>query len=327
MQAISRLKQNSTKKRILAVSHYYVTDNRGGGEVMLHEILRRFVQEGWDVDAVAIDNTTASETLDGVNVFKGSRHLNMISKKYDLIVTQFWQANEVLKKAQALNIPTMYIVHNNMAPTQKTLAEFRVDLCVFNTEWIQNFFHYTKSNSIVVHPPVYTEKHATKSGENITLVNLIPSKGAYCFYNMAERFLNQPFLGVKGGYYLNQQICLQRKNVKIIANTDNMKDDVWANTKILLMPSEYESYGMVGVEALASGIPVIANDTPGLRESLGYAGIFPKAFTIRDWQIAIQNLLDPVEYDKASKLALKRAAEIQPQKELDALVERVKEII
>ena len=58
-------------KRVLAISHYYVTDNRGGGEVMLHEIMKAFVDDGWHVDAVAMNTEGQNEVLDGVNVFKG----------------------------------------------------------------------------------------------------------------------------------------------------------------------------------------------------------------------------------------------------------------
>ena len=37
------------------------------------------------------------------------------------------------------------------------------------------------------------------------------------------------------------------------------------------MPSQSESWGRVGAEAMTMGIPVIASDTPGIRECMGDA--------------------------------------------------------
>jgi len=69
------------------------------------------------------------------------------------------------------------------------------------------------------------------------------------------------------------------------------------------MPSEYESWGRVGVEAMASGIPVIAHPTPGLQESLGDAGVFVDRNDIDGWERAIRRLLTPRAYGTASKKA------------------------
>lgn len=106
-----------------------------------------------------------------------------------------------------------------------------------------------------------------------------------------------------------------------------MKDDVWARTKLLLMPSSYESYGMVGVEAMASGIPVVANPTPGLKESLSYAGIFPPNSSLRAWRYTIEKLMtDDALYEKHSKLALQRSKELDPRIELKAMSEKVSQL-
>lgn len=80
-----------------------------------------------------------------------------------------------------------------------------------------------------------------------------------------------------------------------------MRDDVWSRTKVLLIPSNYETYGMVGVEAIASGIPTIAHPTDGLCESLGDAGWFIPRDDVDEWQRVIELLLtDDAVYDCAS---------------------------
>lgn len=314
------------KLNILSVSHYYVTENRGGGEVMLHEMLKALAEKGHNVDAVVTESVGKKVKLDGVNVYKGKEHLSRISKKYHVIISHFQNADETFKKAKILGIPTVFIVHNTFDNTHSTLR-LNPNLTVFNTEWVRKY-HKHRGRSIVVHPPVYTENHETTRGEKITLVNLIPSKGSNMFYHMAQQLPQLRFLGVKGGYYKDKQEVYTRfRNVEFQENTDNMKKDVWSKTRILLMPSSYESYGMAAVEALASGIPVIANDTPGLRESLSYAGIFPENTQIQTWKNAIIRLSNPDEYEKASQLALKRAAEINPRAELNVFVDEVERLV
>ncbi|WP_262928542.1 glycosyltransferase family 4 protein [Streptomyces sp. CBMA152] len=58
-----------------------------------------------------------------------------------------------------------------------------------------------------------------------------------------------------------------------------MREHVYSRSRVILMPSLYESWGRVAVEAFASGIPVIAHTTPGLVESMGEAGSSPTVTT------------------------------------------------
>jgi len=82
---------------------------------------------------------------------------------------------------------------------------------------------------------------------------------------------------------------------------------------------------MVGVEAMSSGIPVIAHPTPGLLESLDYAGIFVDRKDYKGWEDAIRELDDPDEYSRKSELALKRVAELDPNSQIDALAEMIRQ--
>ena len=43
----------------------------------------------------------------------------------------------------------------------------------------------------------------------------------------------------------------------------------YANADLLVLPSRHETYGIVASEALARGVPVLATDVGGVRESLG----------------------------------------------------------
>jgi glycosyltransferase involved in cell wall biosynthesis len=163
-------------------------------------------------------------------------------------------------------------------------------------------------------------------GYSITLVNLNENKGCKVFYEMAKRFPEFRFLGVVGGHG-EQIIDDSMPNVTIQPQTANMKEDVWRRTRILLMPSIYESYGMAGVEALASGIPVLAHPTEGLRESQGPFGEFLDRGDLDAWEKALERLSDPEEWRVASVLAKKRSNELDPAPELDRWVMEVERLV
>ncbi|MGW6741638.1 glycosyltransferase family 4 protein [Streptomyces sp. NPDC055025] len=223
-------------------------------------------------------------------------------------------------------IPVAHLLHNAYEKSKTWLFKGSPSLVVYNTDWMradaEAWWKIHRGDrpmpwGITVHPPVAVADYQASPGDRITLINLTAEKGANTFYALAERMPRRKFLGVVGGY--GEQIIRDLPNVEIVPHTpgDRMAKDVYARTRILLAPSSYESYGRVAVEAMCSGIPVIAHPTPGLMESLGDAGTFCDRDDLDAWESVIKHLTTQAAFPKASKAALARAAGLDPSAELD----------
>jgi glycosyltransferase involved in cell wall biosynthesis len=64
------------------------------------------------------------------------------------------------------------------------------------------------------------------------------------------------------------------------AQTDDQLEASYAESDLLVLPSRAESYGMVVVEALARGIPVVASAVGGLLEAVGTTSIGPPGILV-----------------------------------------------
>lgn len=291
---------------------------------MLHELLVALVRRGHSATLVVTDVDDKPTTVDGVRVLHGREYLDSLPGTYDLLVSHHKESPDALEMAHRDGRPSVLLVHSDL-PYNRKFFEASPSLVVYNTEWVRR--HWTKqgvtSPSVVVHPPVYRADHETTRGDMVTLVNAIPAKGVTTFEAVARRMPSTRFLLVGGGYLQSQQRRVRLSNVVWQDHTDDMRRDVWSRTRILLMPSSYESYGMVGVEAMHSGIPVIAHPTPGTREMLGKAGTFVSRTDTRRWQTAIRQLWNS---RLASESARARARELDPEPELSTFADRAEEL-
>ena len=221
---------------------------------------------------------------------------------------------------QALSLcdetPLVHVIHNHM--TLKLIRPRKTDLVVHNTQWLAD--ECPEENSVIVHPPVDGSLYKTTPGDCITLINLCRDKGPAIFYDLARLMPDRKFLGVKGGY--GEQIIEDLPNVEILEQVEDMRE-VYSRTKILLMPSVYESYGRCSTEAAASGIPTIANPTPGLLEALGEAGTFPEELTAECWKDAIESM----DWQKKSRQTKALFKSLDPEAELQNMEEHIYRIV
>jgi glycosyltransferase involved in cell wall biosynthesis len=329
--------------RVLAMLHAYPPGHNAGAEWAAHALLRHLAGRGHDVDVLLSKPGAAAEPyeFDGVHVHpyrgKGDPGPWMDGdRRAAVIVTHLENTARASILGQLHGLPVVHLLHNTFAKSKEWLVKGGPALVVYNSRWMAEdaaaWWEAHRGDrpmpwGITVHPPVAAEDYRATPGDRVTLINLTEDKGARVFYALAERMPDKRFLGVIGGY--GQQIVRDDlPNVEITPHTpgDRMATDVYARTRVLLVPSAYESYGRVAVEAMCSGIPVVAHPTPGLHESLGDAGIFCDRNDINAWQAAVRRLHSPAVYPKASRAAAARAAGLDPAAELDTWAEALEEV-
>jgi glycosyltransferase involved in cell wall biosynthesis len=298
--------------KILAMVHNYPPLQNSGAEWMLHEILKYLASQGHEVNVLIPINSIDPYNFEGVNVF---RHNFSEAKDYikgcDIIFTHLDRAGKALNIAHDAKKFYVEIIHNTnrhgilYSKHRDNIAERYIYL-IYNSLFTKNAMKYP-CPGVIVHPPVDAKRYkVVKRGFKLTLVNLFERKGGLFFQHLARLMPDRDFLGVEGGY--GKQEVVNLPNTSYLPHGENMKS-VYSQTRILLMPSMYESYGRVAVEAMCSGIPVIATPTEGLKESLGDAGIFCDLIPDK-WVEAIKKLDDPEEYKAASRRSTDRYKEI-----------------
>ena len=295
--------------KILAYVHGYFPNLNAGAEAMLHQILMDLKEKGHEVK-VLTGNPGASE-YEGIPIAEaGSTQDRAFATWSDIVITHLNYTRHAIKLAQRANKPIVHLVHNDhQLSYYKVVDTTFAALAVANSEWIRATIKKAVP-SLIVYPPTIPERYVVDtSREAITLVNLTESKGGKVFWELARIFPDKKFIGVKGGYGPQEMYEKDLPNVTIVENTTDIQS-VYKKSRIVLMPSSYESWGRVGMEAACSGIPVVASPTPGLKESLGDAGIFARHYSVADWVEAIRFLDDPKNYKKYSELTKKRSIEV-----------------
>jgi hypothetical protein len=268
MGAVPASAPGGTALRIVARVHAMPPQHNAGAEHMLVSMLRPLVERGHDVQVWLSRYGKVSRPYEyrGIRVVPLESRLDFPTavRRAHVLVSHLECVPSTAALARGYGKPLVVVCHNTHRPTFRDMAAGSTALAVYNSRWMQAesdlfFAEYPKATrpqrSLIVRPPVFVDEYATKPGTAITLVNCNPEKGGRILEKLARRMPDQQFLAVRGAY--GEQILPSLPNVEIVEHVDgtDMREKVYARTRVLLMPSAYESWGRVGVEALASGYP------------------------------------------------------------------------
>lgn len=325
--------------RIAARVHAMPPEHNAGAEHMLVGMLRPLLERGHDVQVWLSQHGEEREpyAYRGIPVVPLASRLDFgkAVRRADAVVSHLESVPSTASLARGFGKPMIVVCHNTHRPSFRDMASGGTALAVYNSRWMEReaelfFAEYPKGvhpgGSLIVRPPVVAAEYATKPGNSVTLVNCSEEKGGKVLAALARRMPDQQFLAVKGAY--GEQVLPDLPNVEVLEHVrgEDMREQVYARTKVLLMPSSYESWGRVGVEAMASGIPVLAHPTPGLCESLSDAGVYVDRDDIDGYEATLRRLLTPSEYRLAVKRAKARSVELDPSEDLSAWCAAVEEV-
>lgn len=309
-----------------------------GAEWMLHALFRGLVQRGHSCKVVTAlpAEIPQPQMVDGIEVWRAypedkgylDRRFDQYGHEADVLIGHLLWTKQAVHLAHAYHLPLVYILHNDMQLSHWSLAPKNLTAIVYNSRWVMESVQrghpkFVTVPGVVVRPPVsivdYDADTEPWSRPWVTLVNPNEDKGAHLFWKLARRFHRRPlFMAVEGAYGTQIRPPSGLSSGRMMRATPRMRDDVYANTKILCVPSRYESWGRVAVEAMCAGIPVVAHPTPGLVEACGDAAQFCDRDDPDAWVKAVTTLVnDRDTYEHWSQESRMRAAHLDRVAELD----------
>lgn len=311
--------------KILCSIHLYPPRHNCGGEYYIHNLNKYLVSQGHEVRVILhqakMHKVPVPYEYEGVSIMDWTGSLDQL-RWADIILTHLDYTHWTILMCQMVNIPVIQLVHNSTPYNSILNAQGPVSVC-YNSGWIADELNYNR-HSMVLHPPCDYRKYDIGknpiNNEFITLININRNKGGRILERLAQAMPEKKFLAVVGSY--DEQVIPDLPNVFVVPNTRNILP-IYENTRILLMLSQYESWGMTATEAMCNGIPVIATKTPGLVENLSYAGMYVPARKIEINPQTLSYIDDSEEYDLAP--IIKQINKLENQYFYEAVSERSRE--
>lgn len=179
-------------------------------------------------------------------------------------------------------------------------AATRVDRFITNSEFVRRRIEkYYRRNAEIIYPPVDTSKF--EIGEPQDYFLMVGRLSAYKKFDLGIEVFNElgrPLKIVGAGPERKKLEKMAKKNIEFVgAVSDEDLAKYYKHAKALIFPQE-EDFGIVAVEAMASGRPVIAYRGGGALETVqeGETGVFFDEQTLESLAGALRSF-DGAKFD------------------------------
>lgn len=143
---------------------------------------------------------------------------------------------------------------------------------------------------VVIHPPIYGAgpypDYANFERGLLTMINPCAVKGISIFLEIARRLPEYQFAAIPGWGTTSEDRRAMGllPNIRVLPNPESI-DQLLAQTRLLLNPALwYEGFGLIVMESLLRGIPVVASDSGGLKEAKSGTGYVIPVRTIERFE-------------------------------------------
>lgn len=202
---------------------------------------------------------------------------------------------------------------------------FRPDFVISCSKWAERFIDPMNTTPKFVLHPILEDVHIHKEGlerKTITMVNPQYHKGRSYMADIINNYSNRDWtyrvlLGGYGGEkeefkeMIADSWAVQEGRVEILQYVERM-EDVWESTDMFIFPSRFEGYGMVAVEPMAHGVPVMVQDYPSVKEAVGRGAIImPYECDSKEWIETLEEILgDEEEYARIRENGYQRVQQL-----------------
>jgi glycosyltransferase involved in cell wall biosynthesis len=307
--------------RILLTSNASYAPPRGGSTRSNLVWLRRLVEHGHECRVVCAAIPGAQETVqDGISIFPVAefvRHSGVLREHIRtfqpdwVLVSSEDVSHIVLREAHhAAPGRIVYLAHTPQfypfGPASwnrdQGAAEMIRSACAvvaIGHHMAAYIERHLGRTAAVVHPPIYGSDPYPQYGGfrrgSILMINPCLVKGIGIFLALARRFPRYPFSALVGwGTTRSDREALRAlPNVTVLDSVANI-DEVLSQSTLLLMPSLwYEGFGLIAMEAMLRGLPVIASDSGGLVEAKQGTGFVVPVRPIEQYEAVFDENLMP----------------------------------
>ena len=317
-------------------------------------------ETAYNADRLILNNVTLCAVYPHGNLWQLAKQ-EIRSFQPDLLLITADDPSHLLLELAVDEMPdqTIYLAHTtNFLPfgpatfsaDEKQLPWFRkLGGIVTQSVYVQDYFkRWGNLDSELLRVPIYGDGPFKQLGQfgkgHVTMINPCLYKGITIFTALAHALPEITFAAVETWGSSAEDIALLRSlpNVRLLS-AENDIEKILAQTQIMLVPSLWdESFGLIVVETMLRGIPVLASNLGGLPEAkLSVDYLLPVAPLVTDhtghstapaqniapWLTALTRLLtDEVHYDELATASFEAANQFVAELDLpsiEAYFERV----